>query len=108
MTAPPANAESTALTTRVEVRAQSFVITFLAAAMTGSLLQMAAISRQLSDMNGAFSRDIGSLSANVATLTELARDHTDQLRDLDRRLTSIETHLAALTEAVNRIAPKSP
>jgi chromosome segregation ATPase len=96
MTAPPTNAESPAFTTRVEVRAQSL---FLAVLVGGALVA----SSQLLSIN----RELGALNANVATLTELAREHGNQLRDLDRRMTSLEASVKALTEAVNRLnAPK--
>jgi chromosome segregation ATPase len=94
---------------RVESRAQSLFIALLVAFSLLTFGQLLSINREL-----------GALSANVATLTELARDHTAQLRELDHRMTSIETRmtsietrmtsiesaLKALTEAVNRIAPK--
>jgi hypothetical protein len=97
MTAPPANAESPAFTTRVEVRAQSL---FLAVLVGGALVA----SSQLLGIN----RELGALNANVATLTELACDHGNQLRDLDRRMTSLDASVKALTDAVARIAPPKP
>lgn len=101
MTVPSAEG-GPSFTTRVEVRAQSVLLALLVAFGILTFGQLLSINREL-----------GALSANVATLTELARDHAAQLRELDHRMTAMETRmtaienqLKALTEAVNRIAPK--
>jgi hypothetical protein len=96
MTAPPAS-DNTAFTTRVEVRAQSL---FLAALVAGAVLTFT----QLFSIN----RELGAIGANVATLTEQGRDHTAQLRDLDHRMTAIETQLKLLNDAIARLAPPRP
>jgi len=107
MTAPPTT-DNTAFTTRVEVRAQSMFLAFLVVAQVGMWWQVINLTHVIGDVNAGLNRDVGSLSANVATLTELARDHTSQLRDLDHRMTAIETQLRALTDAVTRLAPPKP
>jgi hypothetical protein len=90
-------------------KAQSLVPALLVAAAIGMVWQMFS-------MNHA----IGALEANTATLVEQGRDHgnllsgqSNQLHDLDKRMTAMETQMRAitdqlktLTEAVNRIAPK--
>lgn len=85
-------------------RAQALVPAIITAAAIGMVWQMFA-------MNHA----IGALDANTATLMQQAREHSTQLRDLDHRMASIETHmgdietgLTALAETVNRIAPPKP
>jgi hypothetical protein len=88
-------APDTSFATRVEVRAQSL---FLAAIVAFGILAFG----QLMSIN----RELGALSATSATLVEQGRDHGNQLRDLDHRTAAVETQLKALTEAVNRIAPK--
>lgn len=76
-------------------RAQALVPALITAAAIGMVWQMFT-------MNHA----IGALEANTVTLIEMGRDHSTQLRDLDKRMAGIETQLKALVEAVNKAAPK--
>lgn len=97
-------------------KAQALVPALITAAAIGMVWQMFT-------MNHA----IGALEANTATLVEQGRDHgnllsgqSNQLHDLDKRMTAmesrmgtlesrmggIETQLRALVEAVTKAAPK--
>jgi hypothetical protein len=88
-------APDTSFATRVEVRAQSL---FLAALVAFGVLAFSLLM--------SINRELGALSATSALLVEQGRDHGNQLRSLNDRMTSLETQIHALTEAVNRIAPK--
>lgn len=85
-------------------KAQSLVPALVTAAAIGMVWQMFAVNHAL-----------GALEANTATLVEQGRDHgnllsgqSNQLHDLDKRMTTIETQMRTLIEAVNRIAPPKP
>lgn len=61
----------------------------------------------------AMNRTLGALEAHTGALIEMARDHTVHLREIDRRMTSLDTRMGSmegqlkgLVEAVNRITPK--
>jgi hypothetical protein len=83
-------------------RAQALVPALVTAAAIGMVWQMFT-------MNHA----IGALEANSATLIEMAREHSTQLRDLDHRMTAVETRmtaieaqLQALTISIGKLVPK--
>jgi hypothetical protein len=52
------------------------------------------------------SHTLGALEANTGALIEMSRDQTVHLREMDRRMGSLEGQLKALVEALNRIAQK--
>jgi hypothetical protein len=76
-------------------KAQSLVPALVTAAAIGMVWQMFS-------MNHA----IGALEANSATLIEMAREHSAQLRDLDHRMTGIEAQLQGLTASIGKLVPK--
>jgi hypothetical protein len=76
-------------------RAQALVPALVTAAAIGMVWQMFS-------MNHA----IGALEANSATLIEMAREHSAQLRDLDHRMTGIEAQLQGLTASIGKLVPK--
>jgi hypothetical protein len=76
-------------------KAQALVPALVTAAAIGMVWQMFS-------MNHA----IGALEANSATLIEMAREHSTQLRDLDHRMTGIEAQLQGLTASIGKLVPK--
>lgn len=61
----------------------------------------------------SMNRELGSSSANTATLIEQRRDHDNQLRSLNDRMTSLETRvtgieaqLQELAAAIGKLVPK--
>lgn len=76
-------------------KAQSLVPALVTAAAIGMVWQMFT-------MNHA----IGALEANTATLIEMARDHSLQLRSLNDRMASLETQIQTLTVSIGKLVPK--
>ena len=110
-------APDSSFATRVEVRAQSLFLAFLVVAQAGMWWQITnlantigdvngSLSRDMGNMNATLSRDVGALTANSATLIEMARDHGNQLRSLNDRMASLETRIQELAVSIGKLVPK--